>query len=133
MSQADFDKWEAKYARLEGPDVGEPEPFVVQTLAGQPAAATDAGRALDVAGGTGRHALALAAAGWQVHLLDISPAGLARAAQVAAARGLTLTTDAIDLDAPRWPEGVFDAIVITWFLLPDARWQDLVERLAPNG
>lgn len=128
MSQADLDKWQARYAKDDGAPT-PPEPFVTEALAQLPRA----GRALDVAGGLGRHALALAAHGLQATLLDISPRGLERAHARAAERGLALETLALDLEAAPFPAGPFDVIVVAWFLLPEATWPALARALAPGG
>ena len=50
------------------------------------------GRALDLATGTGRHALRLAEAGFEVDALDISAVALGMARERAAARGLRVNT-----------------------------------------
>lgn len=129
MSADDRARWDARYAAGEHPP-GPPEPFVQEILQTLPPGA----RVLDVAGGLGRHALPAARAGAAVTLVDVSPAGLARATAAAAAEGLALTPVAADLDAPEaLPEGPFDLVVVTWFLLPEAAWAALPRRLAPGG
>ena len=59
-------------------------------------AATEAGPVLDVGAGTGRVALALAAAGHEIWALDREPALLDALASRAAARGLSVTTVVAD-------------------------------------
>ena len=68
------------------------------------------GRALDIAAGTGRMSLWLAARGLEVLAVDISPVGLALADQAAAAQGLEIGTLAADLEAQPLPPGPFDLI-----------------------
>lgn len=127
MSQRDFDKWQARY---EAPSpVSEPEPFVAEVLSTLP----PSGNALDVAGGLGRHALAMAAHGLHTTLLDVSPKGLELASQAATARGLRLDTVAADLDEGLPEFGPLDLVVVSWFLLTAPTWSTLCERLAPGG
>src|SRR5688500_11210192 len=63
------------------------------------------GRALDVAGGAGRHAVWLAARGLDVTLVDVAEAGLDLAARRAAADGVELTLVRTDLDHEDLPPG----------------------------
>jgi SAM-dependent methyltransferase len=127
MSQADLDKWEGRYA-AEGLDPGAPEPFVE--------AATSSlapGAALDVAGGLGRHALLIAARGFDTRLVDISPRGLRAAEGFAKARGVSLRIEARDLEADGLPDGRFDLVVVAWFLLDARAWSELPSRLSAGG
>ncbi len=74
------------------------------------------GRALDVASGSGRVALWLARRGLDVVASDVSPVGLARAAQAAAAEGLRLATRACDLEESPLPEGPWRVISCVQYL-----------------
>ncbi|MCB9652378.1 MAG: class I SAM-dependent methyltransferase [Deltaproteobacteria bacterium] len=155
MSAEDLARWDARYGAGDG-GPGAPEPFVqdaLQQVSGAPGPRASEARSgaqprgdgwdgsagpgphvLDVAGGLGRHALAAARLGLRATLLDISPAGLARARAAATAEGLPLETVAADLDAQdSLPPGPFDAIVVAWFLLPEAAWAEVTARLAPGG
>jgi len=72
------------------------------------------GRALDVACGAGRNSLFLAGTGRQVDAVDISPAGLERASQSAALRGLEIRWIEADLEegaGETLPAGPYDLIV----------------------
>jgi SAM-dependent methyltransferase len=126
MSVADREKWESRWRRQTS--VGPPSAFVLSLAPLLPRS----GRALDLAGGSGRHALWLAERGLAVTLVDISEAALGLARAAAAVRHLTLTTAAVDLDVDPLPPGPWDAIVVTQFL-----WPHLFERapevLAPGG
>lgn len=128
MSRADFDKWQSRYAQDDF-QAGPPAPFVQRAIEAGPSR----GRGLDIAGGLGRHALAMAAHGLRATLLDVSPTGLARAAAAAAQAGLHLETVAADLDADPLPEGPFDVVVVSWFLLTEAQWPQVSAALAPRG
>lgn len=111
----------------------KPDPELVEALADVPRE-----RALDVGGGQGRHALALAALGFEVTLLDAAAEGLRQAAATAEGRGLVLHV--LQGDASRHaPEGPFRVIVASLFFhLPARRTALQVARrlggaLAPGG
>ena len=72
--------------------------FVVETLGVAPGA-----RLLDVPCGGGRHALELAARGYQITGVDVSPGFLASAPEQAAARGLTIDWEERDMRDLPWP------------------------------
>jgi SAM-dependent methyltransferase len=55
-------------------------------------------RVLDVASGTGRHALFLARLGWMVHAVDRDVARLQTLMDAAAQQGLAVTTEVVDLE-----------------------------------
>ena len=127
MSQADLEKWEARHARGGPP---EPvEPFLVEIEDELPSA----GRALDIAGGTGRNAIFLACRGLDVSLVDISPARLELAHRRAKDADVSITTVARDLEQAALPDGPFELIVCTWFLLSHDLWIQAVERLQSNA
>ena len=119
MSQEDRERWEGRH-RAQGARL-EPLAFVVAQRSRLPTH----GAALDVAGGTGRHALLLGSQGLDVTLLDISPAALEIAAAAARAEGLALTTVAVDLDTDALPAGPFDVVLCTYF-----RWPPLLAAAA---
>jgi len=83
-----------------------------------------AGRALDLAGGTGRHAVWLAERGLDVTVADVSPVGLARAKERAALQGVALETVLVDLGAAEseeggpLPPGPWDLILVFHYLEP---------------
>jgi SAM-dependent methyltransferase len=106
----DRERWNARYR--EERDVPEPSPF----LAGLDALLPRAGRALDVAGGSGRNALWLARRGLAVTLADLSDVALARAADAASAAGLPLATVQVDLEEAPPPGGPWDLVLCTYFL-----------------
>lgn len=108
------DTWNQRYrAGDHGP--AEPDPLLLQIAARLPR-----GAALDLAGGTGRHALALAVMGFDAVLADISEAGLEVARARAAQRELALTyrCEAAE-ETVRWAQesGMsFQLICVFWFL-----------------
>jgi SAM-dependent methyltransferase len=64
--------WNAHYAGTEY-SAAPPDPLLIQLAEGLPP-----GRALDLACGTGRHALYLARLGWRVTAVDAAPAAIDR-------------------------------------------------------
>lgn len=110
MPGDDRERWNARYGEDTAP--AEPSPFLV----GLDALLPRRGRALDVAGGAGRHALWLARRGLHVTLADVSDVALARAARDARAEGLAVETLQIDLEAEPLPRGPWDVILCTYFL-----------------
>lgn len=110
MPGGDRERWNARYAQeAERPP---PSPFLVSLDPVLPRG----GRALDVAGGSGRNALWLARRGLAVTLADVSDVALDRAARAAAAEGLALSTVRLDLEAEPPPPGPWDLVVCTYFL-----------------
>lgn len=82
----------------------KPDPEFIRALVNVPR-----GVALDIAGGQGRHALALAALGFDVTLVDAAPAGLHQAGVAAGEKGLSVHLVQADIATY---EPVRDAIVI---------------------
>lgn len=117
--------------------VQQPEPtpsrFLVQQLHRLPK-----GRALDVACGSGRHALYLAGLGFDVEAIDRDAENLTQLAATARQRHLpNLTVKQVDLERPaeerpEFPPGTYDVIVVCFYLhRPLFPW--LIEALKPNG
>ncbi|MCI0651850.1 MAG: class I SAM-dependent methyltransferase [Planctomycetes bacterium] len=111
MSDEDRRKWDERY-RERGEEIGEPSALV----AAQASRFPRRGRALDLAGGAGRHALWLAESGLDVTLADVSEVALAVAARAAAARGHRLRTLQVDLEHAPLPAGPWDLILVVHFL-----------------
>ena len=112
MSQFDREKWNAKYA------AGLPMPREpAGVLVGLDPYLPRSGRALDVAGGAGRHGIWLAQRGLDVTIADISPLGLARAREEAAAKGVSIATLEADLELDPFPTGPWDLIVTVCYLM----------------
>jgi dihydroneopterin aldolase len=110
-----------------------PAPFLVQQFHRLPK-----GKGLDVAAGSGRHSLFLAAHGYQVDAIDRDATALARLSTTARARNLTgVTTKAVDLEqpAPFEPDlgsETYDIIVV-FFYLHRSLFPYLIEALKPGG
>ena len=76
------------------------------------------GEALDIGAGEGRNALFLAARGLNVLALDQSEVGMHKAQRLAEARGLTLRTEAADLQHFDAEPNSFDVITSIFVHLP---------------
>lgn len=130
MSAAERDKWDARYRDGAYRDRTHPTVLLAEWLPRLPH-----GRALDVACGAGRNALYLAAHGFAVTAVDISPIALERGRQAAAERALHVEWLQADFDeAPErnLPAGSFDVIVWVRYV-QRALMPHLVARLAPGG
>jgi SAM-dependent methyltransferase len=123
---ADREKWDARY-REEGPEATEPSPFLTSLTEIPPR-----GRALDVAGGAGRHAIWLARRGLAVTIVDVSPVGLDLARAAAAAAGVRIETRVLDLEEEGLPPGPWDVIACFYFLSRPL-FAELPGALAPGG
>ncbi len=123
--------WDRKYAGADFLWKEEPNRFLVSELDG-----LAPGRALDLACGEGRNAVWLAQQGWSVTGVDFSEVGLAKAAQLAASRGVEVEWVAADLLDYRPPAGL-DLVIVFYFQVPaDERRLVLAraaEGLAPGG
>ena len=117
------------------PQVSDPLPsrFVTQQFHRLPK-----GRALDVACGTGRHALYLAANGFEVDAIDRDRESLATLSTVAAQRHFShVAVKEVDLerttdDRPEFPANAYDVILVSFYLhRPLFPW--LVDALRPKG
>jgi tellurite methyltransferase len=126
VPDSDRDRWNARYR--DALAVPDPSPFLTSLDALLPRR----GRALDVAGGSGRNALWLSRRGLDVTLADVSDVALERAAAAARAGGLALTTLRLDLETAPLPAGPWDVVLCTYFLHRPlfAAFEDA---LAPGG
>lgn len=127
MSADERERWNARY-REAGVTPGEPARLLRAVADLLPAR----GRALDVAGGSGRNALWLARRGLEVMLVDIAEEGLALAIAAAQREGLSLRTALLDLEAEPLPPGPWDVIIDVHFLLRSLM-PHLATSLAPAG
>lgn len=127
MSQAERERWDERYATGEYRARTRPTPFLADWLPRLPR-----GRALDVATGTGRNALLLAEAGFDVTAIDISSVAIERATAESERRGLDVTWQVADLDTAPLPSGSFDLITVLRYRNPEL-WARLADALAPDG
>ncbi len=126
--QFDAAYWEARYADRDGHDHVEPNPHLVRHVSG-----LAPGAALDVGCGEGGSVLWLAASGWRVTGVDVSPTALERARQHAASLGAEVTgrIELLEADLTTWapPRAHFD-LVTAHYVHPGGRAEALVRRLA---
>jgi SAM-dependent methyltransferase len=110
----------------------EPNRFLVAEVEG-----LAPGRALDVACGSGRNAVWLAARGWQVTGVDFSGVALEQARGLAAERGVDV--EWVEADVLEWqpPEAVFDLVAVLYLQVPAGERRAALARaataLAPRG
>jgi tRNA A58 N-methylase Trm61 len=129
VTQGDRERWNAKWRERAG-ELEAPAAFLVEHTHLLP----PRGRALDLAGGAGRHTSWLARAGLTVTLIDVADVALDQAARRLDAAGLAaqvrlIRADLTDLDALRLAP--FDVIVVYDYLDRDRR--DAVAALLAGG
>ena len=124
--------WDERYA---GPELvwgSGPNCFVAEELAALPP-----GRAIDLGTGEGRNAIWLAERGLTVTAVDFSRVGLARAAGLAAGRGVSVDWVHADLLDYQPTPGGYDLVLIAYIQLPPDRLTALARTaataLAPGG
>jgi len=111
----------------------EPNRFLVEASALLPPTA----EILSLGEGEGRNAVYLASLGHRVHALDESAVGLAKAGRLAADRGVSITTECVDLAHYAIERGRWDVIVSIWCHVDSALRRRLhaeaVRGLRPGG
>ncbi|MAO39792.1 MAG: hypothetical protein CMK70_06100 [Pseudohongiella sp.] len=133
MSQADKEKWDARYRDGAYATRNYPSPFLVQALKMIGTPPSNA-RALDLACGAGRNAVHLASCGYQVNAVDISETALALGADMARQAELSgIQWHAHDLDRPLpgTLNGFHLISVLRYLNLPII--PSLIERLMPGA
>jgi len=91
-----------------------------------------AGRALDLAGGAGRHAIWLAERGWKTTMVDTSEVAIAIAAERAAEAKVDVSFVHADLTVDELPVGPWDLVLIVHYLQRDL-FPKVIEQLADSG
>jgi SAM-dependent methyltransferase len=124
--------WDRKYK--EGlPSLTKPDPYFVaayERLVND--SFPNAGRALDLAAGLGRHALWLAERGWQVSAVDVSEVALGKLGQAAGQLNLNVTLLALDAAEYTFEPAGFDLIVL-FYHLDRTLFPKIVSALNPGG
>ena len=111
------EKWNARYAGRKAGERSEPSPPLPDAVAG-----VCAGRALDLACGTGRHAVWLASQGWRVDAVDGSDVAvsllLANAERAGCAGRIEAHLADLEADPPQFAiaPNAYDLIVDCYFL-----------------
>jgi SAM-dependent methyltransferase len=95
-----------------------PSPFIVEWIARSAPPERGTSRALDVAMGRGRHAIALARAGYRTFGVDVQLDAVRDGVQTAAAEGAIVLGWCADLTQAPLPER-FDVVVVTRYLQRD--------------
>jgi SAM-dependent methyltransferase len=124
--------WDLKYEQGLS-SLTEPDPFFIsayETFVDQ--SFPDAGVALDLAGGLGRHALWLASRRWQVSVVDLSDVAIAKLTHTA--RELNVKLNALVGDAAEYQfePTRFDLIVL-FYHLDRNLFPKMVSALKPSG
>ncbi len=123
----DRSRWDEKYSDPEFRMPAYPIPELKRRIETLPD-----GRALDVATGSGRNAVYLAANGYTVDAIDISSQALSRAQQRATDQGVSVEWIQADLRTYPFPSATYDVITMSFFnirrLLPK-----LKKALRPGG
>jgi len=124
--------WDRKYGDTERLWSDEPYRHFLAEIEG-----LSPGRALDLACGEGRHAIALAELGWRVTAVDFSEVAIARARKRAAAAGLEVDFECIDLLGFEPDPGASQLVLVIFLQLPADERRLVLSRaataLAPGG
>ncbi|WP_280537124.1 class I SAM-dependent methyltransferase [Halopenitus sp. POP-27] len=122
-------KWERRFREGSYPTNPDPSPVLRRYMSAAPD-----GRALDVATGTGRNAIALAEAGYTVDAVDLARTGLAIARGNAADVGVDDRINWIqgDLSTYGLPAERYALVTVSFFRCLD-RFTDLIEAITPGG
>ncbi|MFQ5576682.1 MAG: class I SAM-dependent methyltransferase [Anaerolineae bacterium] len=120
-------KWDRRYAQYSPTERLTANPLLTRWLPRLPRQ----GRALDVAAGAGRHSLALARHGLQVHAVDISWRGLRLLAQ-RMEPGFPVAPVALDLQRG-WLPATHYEVIVNFLFLERAIWPAIANRLARGG
>jgi len=130
VAESDRERWDARHAAAVA--VGAVGPAPPDALRGRTELLPPGGRALDVACGRGTVAVWLAARGFAVDAVDVSPVALDAGRELAVREGVAVRWLRHDLDDGLPEGGPYDVVVCQRFRDP-ARYPELAARLAPGG
>ena len=118
--------WDERYSEPDYIFGTEPNDFLKEEFQRIPAG----GRVLCLAEGEGRNAVFLAENGYQVTAMDSSQVGLNKALKLAADRGVTITTQVVDLADYKFEAAYWDGIVSIWVHMPETIRQRVHSHIA---
>jgi len=119
----DAEHWDARYADASRPWLTAPSSTVVRAVDD-----LEPGRALDLATGTGRHALWLHSLGWQVTAVDFSEVGVAQG------RAQLQQVEWVVADIAGWaPTSTYDLVLVAYVQLGVAGLRRVGRWVAPGG
>ena len=110
MAKSDRDKWNKRYAE-DSYRKGNPVTLLENWIEHIPR-----GKAIDIACGSGRNALFMAQAGFDVDAIDISSEGLKKAYDNARKQGLNINWIEYDLERPYNFDTDYQLIVVMWYV-----------------
>ncbi|WP_380674932.1 class I SAM-dependent methyltransferase [Salinigranum sp. GCM10025319] len=121
--------WDERFREGDYPEDPEPSPVLRAFVEALPA-----GRALDIATGTGRNAVYLAREGYEVDAIDQSQEGLRITRERAQVEGVADRLSLARADATEYdfPESAYDLVTISFFRTLD-RLNDIKDALKPGG
>ena len=132
VSREEREKWDHRYRTGDYVPRTEPSPFLMESLRYVPP-----GKALVLACGAGRNALALAEAGFDVWAVDISEAAVDMARREADRRGLDLHFRVADLDELQLDDRALDGgqfgLITAFRFMNRQLWPRIIDALAPGG
>ena len=126
--------WDARYAGTDYVFGREPNDYLRKQAHWLPAG----GSVLCVADGEGRNSVWLAGQGFQVQAFDPSSAGVAKARQLATAKGVSVDFHIVDGDQWPWAEQSHDAVVAIFIQFADPALRQrlflrMAQALKPGG
>ena len=121
--------WDDRFRAGEYPQDPDPDPLLERAIETVPA-----GRALDVATGTGRNAVFLATEGYRVDALDQSRVGLETTRENARQRGVADRLELVQTDVPShaFPDSRYAVVTVSFYRALD-RLSDITAALEPGG
>lgn len=122
---SELQKWDDRYSASELVWSAGPNQFVEELCRD-----LTPGRAIDLAAGEGRNAVWLAERGWDSTAVDFSGVGLAKAQEIAARRGVEITTIEADLLEYQPESAGYDLVIIAYLHIPPAGRALVLDRAA---
>ncbi len=125
-------KWNTRYGLKDPVWSIEPNRLLVEELEG-----LEAGRALDLGAGEGRHAVWLTQQNWQVTAIDFAAQGIARGKVLAAERQVQVEWICADLMSYPLASSSYDLVIMLYLHIPATERKVIVRRavssLKPGG